>query len=119
MVNGSTPFERLRGLNTHAEDFHCMMNFISLIFAKFCDTTSTNDVGTSYQLRNKVDRRADVWERYEKPVSCFQYLFNDVLDGYLVPCAVTHFGMVCHQELRLNGFVIRLSTRYIVQWAQS
>ena len=60
MVNGSTPFERLRGLNTHAEDFRCMINFISLIFAKFCDTTSTNDVGTSYQLRNKVDRRADV-----------------------------------------------------------
>ena len=92
IINGSSSFERLEGVFTHAEDFHCMMNFVNLIFAKFYDSRGMKDVGTMYQLRNQLDRRnvgKDTTKRYR---SCNAFL-NDVLDGYIVACAVVHFNM--------------------------
>ena len=53
---------------------------------------SMKDVGTLYQLRNKLDRRnvgRDTSNRYRASNT----FVNDVLDGYIVSCAVTHFGM--------------------------
>ena len=88
----SSPFERLEDVLTLAEDFHCMRNFVNLIFAKFYDSRSMKDVGTMYQLQNQLNRRdvgKDTTKRYR---SCNAF-WNDVLDGYIVAYAVVHFNM--------------------------
>ena len=47
-MNGSSLFERLKGVFSHSEDFHCMMNFVNRIFTKFYDTQRIKDVVTLY-----------------------------------------------------------------------
>ena len=49
-------------------------------------------VGTLNQLRNKLDRR-DVGRDTSNRYRASNTFVNDVLDGYIVACAVTHFGM--------------------------
>ena len=44
VINGSLPYQRLEGLIPHAEDFHCMMNFFDLIYAKLYSSSSSSDI---------------------------------------------------------------------------
>ena len=57
VINGAASYERLEEVFTHAQEFHCSMNFVNLIYTKFYDTQSTNDVGIFYYLGNRLDRR--------------------------------------------------------------
>ena len=60
-----------------------MMNFVNIIFTKFYDTKSIKDVGTLYQLRNKLDRR-DVAKDTSKRYRACNTFVSDVLDGYII-----------------------------------
>ena len=71
---------------------HCMMNFVDLIYSKFYHTNSSSDFGTMYQLRNRVDRRNVLTDTKKNYRACNSFL-QDVLDGYMVACAMKHFGI--------------------------
>ena len=53
---------------------------------------SMKDAGTLYQPRNNLDRR-DVGRDASNRYRASNTFVNDVLYGYIVACAVTHFGM--------------------------
>lgn len=58
VCNGSQVCGRLEALIPHDEVFHCSMNFVKLVYTTLYHTDSNSDVGTVYDSRNKLDRRA-------------------------------------------------------------
>ena len=86
-----TEEQRMAGLLVHSEDFHCHMNYVNLILTRFFLEESTSESGTLKQLKSLVDRRNI--SRKNTDVRAGNAFVNDVLDGYLVACAVTHLGM--------------------------
>ena len=129
VINGQKSHERLEALLPHAEDFHCMMNFVDLIYSKFYHTNSSSDVGTMYQLRNKVDRRNVLTDTKKNYRACNSFL-QDVLDGYIVACAMKHFGISSpddidaippglHDDLREAWFLsemLNIVDTSVLQW---
>ncbi len=131
VINGATSYERLERVFTHAGHFHCSMNFVNLIFTKFYDTQSTKDVGTLYQLRNRLDRRDIGRDTHKRYRSCRSFV-NDVLDGYILAAAVTHFklkdfddspvppGMPKSLEATwFHGEVLSMVDKYVLQWIET
>ena len=100
-----------------------MMNFVNLIYAKFYRTNSSGDLGKMYNLRNKLDQRNVFCDTNKNYRACNSFL-QDVLDGYVIACALHHFGMrgpktwmLSHQDfLNINGksgFMERSSKSWI------
>ena len=85
-------FDRMEGLFTHSEDFHCSMAFTDLIFQLFWDQNSYSNIGTLSQLSKSALRRKvsnDVMHNYQR---CSDFI-QDTLEGYIVACAMNHFGI--------------------------
>ena len=123
------PYQRLQALLPHAEDFHCMMNFVNLIYAKFYKTNSSGDLGTMYNLRNKLDRRNVFCDTNKNCRACNSFL-QDVLDGYVIACALHHFGMRGPEDMDavppglpehqwedwFYGEIIKIVDKFVLQW---
>lgn len=128
VINGHQAYQRLDALLPHAEDFHCSMNFVNLVYKKFYNTNSSSDVGTMYQLRNKLDRR-DVSSDTKSYRACNSFL-QDVLDGYIIASALQHFGMtdaedmdvippglpVSQQGTWFHGEMVKIVDKFVLHW---
>ncbi|KAI0229768.1 hypothetical protein LSAT2_019807, partial [Lamellibrachia satsuma] len=88
-LDGETPEERLDGLFTMVEDFHCKMNFLQAMMDQFYTIDSSRDGGTLSQLRNLINRRNVVTKvaRHYHAVSQFIDL---VTDCYVLVAAMEH-----------------------------
>jgi hypothetical protein len=85
--------KKVSGLLPHAEDFHCHMNFVHLIYSIFYSDNSFREAGTLRQLKGLLDKR-NVAEAANYRGVCSTYAFlEDALDGYIIVSAIQHFHM--------------------------
>ena len=106
-----------------------MMNFVNLIYAKFYKTNSSGDLGTMYNLRNKLDQRNVFCDTNKNYRACNSFL-QDVPDGYVIACALQHFGMRGLEDMDavppglpehqreewFHGEIIKIVDKFVLQW---
>ena len=93
LVDSSEATDRIEGILPHAEEFHCSMNFLDLIFSKFYKYNSGhNDSGTLLNLRTLLGRKNVTSDPIHNFTACNSFL-EDVLDGHILAIAMHHFGM--------------------------
>jgi L1 cell adhesion molecule like protein len=90
--DGDTPEERLEGLFSMIEDFHEKMNFLQVIMDLFYKTTSANEGGTLFQLRNLVMRR-NVVTKVSKDYHADSEFCDIVVDCHVIAAVMAHFNM--------------------------
>ena len=89
-VEGTRQTGRLT--SSYIADFHCSRNFTDLVFKELYNTSS-NEAGTSHQLRNLLD-----CENITKIIlgkhfrTCSDFL-HDVTDTSITTATLHHFGM--------------------------
>ena len=88
LVDSSEATDRIEGILPHAEDFHCSMNFLDLIFSKFYKYNSGhNDSGTLLNLRTLLGRKNVTSDPIHNFTACNSFL-EDVLDGHILAIAM-------------------------------
>ena len=93
LVDSSAAADRVEGIIPHAEDFHCSMNFLDLIFKKFYSNSSGySDPGTLLNIKALLGRRNVTSDPLHNFTPCNSFL-EDVVDSHILAIAMHHFGM--------------------------
>ncbi|CAC5391207.1 unnamed protein product [Mytilus coruscus] len=90
--DGDTPEERLEGVIAMVEDFHEKMNFLQVIMDKFYATSSAQEQGTLYQLRNVINRR-NVVKTVSQDYHADSSFIDLVTDCHVITAAMEHFNL--------------------------
>ena len=93
LADSSSSFDRVEGLVTHAEDFHCSMNFVDLIFKRyFQEGAGCNDPGTLKHLKALLGRKNVSSNPMHNYTPCSTFV-EDVLTSYVVAYAIKFFNL--------------------------
>lgn len=93
MTNDKTPYEKLEGIKAAAADFHCVMNHNDVIQKEFYNPRSSNDLGTMFHLRTKINRRNVTKSALGDNFRACDVFIHDVTDASVITAALDYFNM--------------------------
>ena len=91
--NSNTKKNRQDGIITTVADFHCSMNFNDVIYKLFYNPSSSTDIGTMFQLRNKISRKDVNKSALGDHYRANDTFIHDVTDALIITATLDHFGM--------------------------